>query len=242
MLEKNKTMKRKKYIGLVILLIICASCEKWFTHKDEKFVECNANCYNLIISGEAINKVTNQGINNIPVTLKWGSSCVFFCPDNIIDRKASNNTGLFAFNNFIDSSYFSNGNRLFLTIPENKEFIIFPLYNYFEIYSIHDSTLKNLKFEFYPKTQLQIKIERVETDTFEYFGVEHRFCDRMSYVDCTIARSNVEIEKEQIFNVETASDIKTYIYWRKRYLTHDVDRIDSIICKKGVINTFKIQY
>ncbi|MGE0076428.1 MAG: hypothetical protein AB7S48_01060 [Bacteroidales bacterium] len=237
-------MIQNRRYGLIILLLLFSSCEKWF-NKDEKFVECNSNCYNITLNGVIVNKVTNSGIENIPLTLRWVKPMCLFCSENIIDKNVSNNLGEFNFSNYIDTSYFFNDYHLNISVPDNKNFIIFPSDKCISIYGLDDSNIENLKFEFYPKTQLQIQIERINDDVFETFIVEHTFKENFGYVDCVIFKSSSNqytYPLNDTLNVETASDIKTYIKWIKSSNLSQIIMKDSLICKKNELNVFKIKY
>ena len=197
------------------------------------------------MEGIIINKVSNTGLENIPLTLRWIKPTCWLCPKNIIDRKSSNELGRFSFNNFIDTSYFSKGYHLSISIPGNKDYIILPYDKYISVYSLEEISLENLMFEFYPKAHLQIQIERVQNDTFETFIVEHRFKEHFGYVDCVISKNNDDqysYPLNDLFDRETASDIKTYIKWTKSSKSGRTISIDSLICKKNQTNKFIIKY
>ena len=235
-------MKRIRLYQLIFLLLMISSCEDSFDfHKDEKYIVCKStNCYSITINGKIRDRVKNTGIKGIPVTFRWVKPQCWFCPENIIDKKTTNNLGEFSFNSSIDTSLLSQRYDLFLSIQDYPEYIIFPYDRQFSFYDLKDSSLNNLIFDFYPKANLQIEIERTEKDTFDYFSIEHSFRENYSYVDYII--SSVDPKETRVLNAETASDIKTYIKWGKTFKSKHIDFRDSIICVKGKINTYKIKY
>lgn len=230
-------MRQITMIFFVLLALGCSSCCKLF---DDGFLECKSNCYTINMEGYAVNRVTNSGLKNIPFTLKWSKPMCWFCSDNTIAINSSNEQGYFVFNNQIDTSYFRNGYHLTISVPEYEDYIIIPYDRDISIYNLDEDKISDLDFTFYPKTQLQIQVVNVKNDTFEYFSVDHYFCDNLSYADYIIYKK--DSLSSRIINTVTSSDIKTYIKWRKRFLTKDIDRIDSIVCKKGIINKYKIEY
>lgn len=243
---KKTTMIQMRYIGLICLLIICSSCEKWFKNNDDKFVVCNSNCAELNAKGSIIDLTKNAGISGIPITLRWTKSQCYFCPENKIDVRSTNSNGIFSFNNSIDTSFFSKGYVLSFNVPENSQYIITsPSDKSLSIDNLNDNSLDNLKFNYYRKAKLQIKIERVEEDTFEMFIVEHYFQNNYGYVDCVITpigKNQYNYPLNDTYNTKTASDLKTYIKWTKSINSTNYVKIDSLICTKDKMSTYIIKY
>jgi len=239
-------MNLKKTSGLFLFIILLSSCNLIYnTPKEEQLLECNSNCYYISLRGSVIDKVTNKGINTIPVTLNWKKPECLFCSDNMINKIVSDNSGNFIFANSVDTSFFSNGYQLNVSIPVNNEYIIFPWENYFVIHSITDSNINNLRYELYPRTQLTIQIEKQQTDSyFDTFIVEHYFRQDFRYMDRLITRVNNQYDYpvNDTYKVETSADIKTYIRWTKIVNSVKTIGLDSIVCAKGKENVYKIKY
>ena len=213
--------------------------------KDENnFVPCTSGCYTLKFNGSIIDKVTNNSVINTPVTLNWVNPTCITCPEDVIDIQYSKGSGNFSFSNAIDTSYFSNGFHLNISIPETSDYIIFPKEKNFSVYNSTDSILNHLKFELYPKTQLLIQLVREKADAFDTFIVGHAFRKDIRYTDRIITKSTNQYDYllNDSFNVETSADIKTYITWTKIYNAVRVVKTDSIICKRNIVNTYKISY
>jgi hypothetical protein len=226
-----------KFYLLIVLTFIVSSCDFF---KDDKHIVCNSNCYEVSIKGKITDRVHNIGVDGIPVTFRWVKSNCWFCPENKIDKESTNNLGAFSFNNSIDTSFFSQGYSLFFSISDYPDYIISPYDRQFSVYDLKDNILSNLNFDFYPKAMLQIEIERVENDNFQYFSVEHSFRDNISSTDYII--SYADKKESKVISVETASDIKTYIKWSKTINSVHINYIDSINCQKNKINYYKIKY
>jgi hypothetical protein len=210
------------------------SCQK-------QLEECNSNCYPFIIRGQVLDMSKNIGISGIELKYEWINSGCYLCLDKLIDAKCTSSQGVFVFDNLIDTSKFAENYYLRISLDSsNKKNFIFSNSN-FTISGIRDSKVTNLQFEFYPKTQLQIEIERTKKDTFETFFVHHAFNKRSYYLDCAIS-INERNNFNQIIKTETYSDIFTYIYWGYSINSQYTEFKDSIICKKGQINYYKIKY
>ncbi len=238
-------MKCLLSVKLILILLIFSSCNILFDIKDEnKLVECKSGCYDIKLDGSIIDNVTKNAIKNTPITLNWTNPICATCPDNIVAIQYSNDTGTFSFSNAIDTSYFSKGYHLNISIPEKSDYIIFPKEKIFSVYNPTDNILKSLKFELYPKTQLLIQLVREKSDAFDTFIIGHAFRKDIGYTDRTIKKSSNQYDYplNDSFNVETSADIKTYITWTKINNAVRLVKTDSIICKRNVINTYKISY
>jgi len=239
-------MKQGRSVKLILILFICSSCNALFDISDEnKFVKCTKpnSCFEIKIEGSIIDKAKNDSIKNIPITLNWVNPTSSFSADNTIDIQYSNNSGNFSFLSSIDTSFFSKGYYLNVSIPIKNDYIVFPR-NTFSIYNPTDSIIKNLKYEFYPKTRLLIQIIRQMDDVFETFSVSHTFRKNFGYVDKTIHRNFNQYDSpvNDSYNVETAANIKTYITWVKTINSVRYEKTDSIICKQNTQNIYKIKY
>jgi hypothetical protein len=236
----------KKFLYLFSAIFLCSSCNLIYnTPKDEQLITCNSNCYSLNLHGTVTDKFANSGIKTIPVTLNWKKPTCLFCTDNMIDKVVSDNSGRFEFANSVDTSYFSTGYQLYVSIPLSNDYIVFPWENYFVINSVADSKVEQLKFELYPRTQLTIRIVKQQADSyFDTFVVEHAFKKDFQYVDRVISRVNNQYDNpvNDTYLVETAAGMKTYIKWTKTVGSVNTENVDSIICVKNKDNFYTIKY
>lgn len=242
---KHINMKTIQIILLTLTAILISSCELLFNLPDEeKILVCESNCYPLNLKGAVIDKTTNQGIKDIEILMDWTKPHCIFCPDNLIYKGTTDNSGNFTITNSIDTTYFQNDFHLSFSIPQKNEYIVFPSEDYYRISSLTDSTLNKLTFEFYPKVELKIKIERVETDDMTSFMIDHYFCSGLTYADVINSRGNTgfayPLNDTRI--TETSADIKTYIRWTKFIGKMKIEKLDSIICQKGKENIYTIKY
>jgi hypothetical protein len=243
--KKLLDMKPIQIILLTLTTILLSSCELLFNLPDEeKILVCESNCYSLNMKGAVIDKTTNSGIKDIQVNLNWTKPMCIFCPDNNIYTGTTDNSGNFNISNSIDTTYFQNEFHLSLSIPKNNDYIVVPLGNDFGIYSLTESMLKNVTFELYPKAELKIITERVETDNMTTFIVEHYFCKGITYGDVINSKGNAgfgsPLNDTRI--TETSANIKTYIRWTKSFGNQKIEKVDSIICQKGKENIYTIRY
>lgn len=195
--------------------------------------------------GSVIDLTKNIGVAGTPIILRWLSYKYLISPEYIIDTKSTDKNGVFSFRNSIDTTFFSKGYELAFILPENSNYIMFP--NYDEPIYVHrvtDSVLNSLRFNLYRKAKLQIQLERVEKDSLEGFIVEHTFLKLGGYIDQVNSRTvdGYVYPLNTTINAETASDIKTYIKWTKSIGKTRIENIDSIICTKDKITTYKIKY
>lgn len=240
-------MNQAKLVGSILtLLLFFSSCNILFDMKDASvFVECTKpNCYDLKVEGLVINKATNDSLNNIPITLNWVNPAYTLSSGATINVQYSNNSGSFSFINSIDTSLFSNGYHLNISIPNKSDYIVFPKGNSFSVYDPTDPILKSIKYELYPKAQLQIQLIREKTDALESLVVTHSFRKDSGYADRTILKTNGIFDNplNDQLSVETSADVKTYISWTKKVSGVKTLKTDSIVCKQNAANIYKIRY
>lgn len=241
-------MNFRKLACILFCILLFSSCNILFDVKEATaFVECKkSNCFDVNVKGSVMDQSTSSVLQNIPVTLTWENSNSVLETDNIIDVQYCTTAGNYNFVNSIDTTFFQNGYHLKLSVPALTNYITYPKSGSFNIF-IPDSAknMNNLNYEFYPKTQLVIKLVREKTDAMESIVVSHFFRKNMGYSDKTITRTGSTYDSSLTtdLNVETAADRKTYISWTKK-LTNGSKSIktDSIICKKNSVNIYKISY
>jgi hypothetical protein len=240
-----RTIKLKVTRLLFIFSIfLLTSCEIFEYYKENKYAVCEENCYEIVIDGIILNKLTNSGIKDIPITLKWEKTQCFTCPEYIIQENKSNSSGEFSFNCLIDTTYFSNEFYLSISIPKYDDYIIFPLNQRYSLFELNEYQNELIEFNFYPKAYLEIELERVENDDFENIIIEHTFKEGYRVVRVISKGPNNEYSSPLNFKyiTETASNIITHITWTKKINSNYYVNRDSIICLKDEINYFKIQY
>lgn len=233
-----------KYLILTfVIFFLFQACEHILEFGNEdKFIKCDSDCYEVILKGKILDKLTNTGIPNIPVTLKWDEWDCWFCSDKIISIQRTNSSGEFLFKSKIDTSMFAERVWLEISVPENESYIIFPSDREYNITCFEEIGSNNFQFDYYTKTNLQLELVRVKSDTFQYFSVKHWFKNKFIYADY-ITTSSGEVQENILRNVETAANVYTYIEWSKKYDSNTRKTyIDSIICEPGIVNKYKIEF
>lgn len=229
----------KRIILLVILGALINSCRK-----DQP--ACSGNCVNISISGNTYLKTSGAALTNVPVEVNWfrKAYCIG-CTSYKVASGKSGNDGKFNFNTTIDSSFFRDY-FLSVRIPTDTNYITVPSsggVNFYEerFYDFNPNAIQNLKFEFYPKTFLTIKLHRVLSDNFNYFSVDHNFTSAFGYGDYII--TGPQFATDTTFKVQTSANIYTRIVWKKTVIGGQSNQqTDSIICTNNGANIFNINY
>lgn len=185
-------------------------------------------------------------MKDIPVEAVWFRSayCIGCTSYNVVSG-TSGSDGSFAFSAKIDSSFFKDY-HLTVRIPRDSGYIILPVDGgvHFAEYSLYDfdaNAFEQLKFEYYPKTTLKIKLHRTGNDAFDFFSTNHFFVNDFGYGDLVV--TGQQFAKDTVLNVETAADVYTKITWKKMVAGAAVfEETDSLICTKNGDNSFDINY
>jgi hypothetical protein len=236
-------MKLKfKYAAVPILWVICCllivSCRK-------NQPICSGNCVDINVNGRIYLKTTNASFSNVPVEVIWFiNSLCWGCTSYTVASGKTDSDGRFNFNATIDTTYFR---KYFLAvrIPRDSNYLSAPGeggVNFIEkrIWNFTPNDLENLKVEYYPKTQLTIRLHRVLSDNFDYFGVGHNFTNEYGYGDYT--NSGPRFSTDSTLRVETAADIYTRITWNKNVNSQIHSQTDSLLCTTSGLNVFDIYY
>ncbi|MEI9946462.1 MAG: hypothetical protein WDN26_19855 [Chitinophagaceae bacterium] len=118
---------------------------------------------NINISGNTYIKTSGAALTNVPVEVNWfrKAYCIGCTSYKVVSGK-SGNDGKFSFNTTIDSNFFKDY-FLSVRVPADTNYITVPSsggvnFNEERFYDFNQNSIQNLKFEFYPKTFLTIKL------------------------------------------------------------------------------------
>ena len=189
--------------------------------------------------GKLYEKPSGEGLKNVPVEVFFVLKGKWIIPDDIkVAKGKTNNDGVFDFNVTLDKKTFEKYG-LRVRIPEQKKHINpserFGLIDR-DFNSYNENALKNMRFEFYKKASLTIKLNRVQTDDFDGFSLFYRY-DNQTYRG--LSPENASDEKLQI---ETAADVYTKVMWFKSSGKTFTEGADSLICKQDSNNIININY
>jgi|SRR5688572_5225162 len=158
-------------ISFLILLFLILSCSK------ENIEKCSANCANVIFSGKIWDSSNRKGLADLPVRVYWKDAgfCII-CPQDEIARSKTDAQGNFYLNLSVDSSRF-HGNRLYVEVPIPGDYIANNSHNGVLATSLgqYIPLVQNIKFTMYQAANLNIKLQRTQTDNFISFELSYLF-------------------------------------------------------------------
>jgi hypothetical protein len=109
------------------------------------------------------------------------------------------------------------------------------------LYDLTTNSFANLNISVYPKVNLTIKLNRNQTDNFQYFQVAYYFVDNQDFFPFSIL-SPQDINQTQLI-VPTSADIYTKIRVTKRNSSGvSTATLDSIKCLKGGTNIYTVNF
>ena len=204
-------------------------------------VICTENCFSLNINGSAFNKLTNTTAPNVPLVVDRVKFIGIASSSQPVQAFSSDNLGIFNTTISIDSTMFRNGYFLQIRVKDNNDYITLPDKGEIRLYDLTNNTFKNLHISVYPKTNLTIKLNRNQTDNFQYFSVSYYFMDNQEFFPFSILSAQ-DITRSELV-VPTTTDLFTKIRVTKRNSSGvSTSSIDSIQCFKNVNNIYTVNF
>lgn len=223
---------------LVLLLACCfalSACRK-------KKV-CKGNCADIRISGRMYDRLSNQGMAAVPVEVKWLRDRWCFCTNSYdVGHSTTDANGYYDFTVTADTSMFDQF-HLAVRLPIPAGYLHYFHDNYAEtsMQTYTPGGLQNTQFGFYPKTNLDINLHRVLSDTVKYFAVSHSF--EMTTSVLVLSGNALPAARDTTIHTVTAVGRFTTVELvkQKPSLTYTRQK-DSVLCIAGGPNTIDIYY
>ncbi len=231
---------------VIITVLMASSCLDLFDFKlPLNIVKCESDCYPIDLRGTAYNTVTGSPMKGVPVRLRWVDPGCFLCFGQIIHEAVTNSKGEYHFTSLIDTTLFSTDHHLIISLPYEGDHIAFPPNDYHYIWKLADTFQDSLNLELAYPTDLEIKIERVESDNLKVFDVSYSYGTHHTFYPYHITITNDNVPSSPLQNkmtVRTAAEVPTFIHWKKKINSDYVYFKDTIICPKNKKTRYTIQY
>ena len=208
---------------------------------------CTGKCVAINANGSVVNKLTTTSAAGVPVTLSWLTFSGIFSQSEVISKVYSKPDGSFDFTSHIDTTYFSKGYSLSLSVGSNNEYMILGYSGLIQIqsYFFNQNSFQNIQFEVYKKANLKIKLHRTLTDNFQSYSITHSNVGD-NYIDYDY---NVQSPQEVIdrnvseINVVTVADIYTKINTTKTFANGtSTTTLDSVKCTTNATSIYDVSF
>jgi hypothetical protein len=185
--------------------------------------------------------LTNTPAPNVPLVVERVKFTGLVSSSQLVQSFNSDNAGIFNTTPILDSTMFNNGYFLSIKVINNNYYMELPDRGENRLYDLTSNTFNNLNISVYPKTNLTIKLNRNQTDNFQYFSISYYFIDNQEFFPFSIL-SPQDIAKTEIV-VPTTTDLYTKIRVTKRNSSGvSMSTIDSIKCIKNLSNIFTVNF
>jgi len=222
-----------------IILGLFFSCVFLSCKKQE--VVCTGNCYTLNVNGKVVNALTNINTPNVPLIIDQVKFVGLFSSSKTLQEFTSKSEGTFSAAPSIDTTMFQDGYFLALKVKENNDYMTLPRPDDIRLYDLSTNSFSNLNIQVYPKAKLTIKLNRNQSDNFQYFQVAYYFVDNQDFFPFSIL-SPQDINQTQLI-VPTSADIYTKIRVTKRNSSGvSIATLDSIKCLKNATNVYTVSF
>lgn len=229
----------KTYIPLFFVAMLFSACKKELIAK-----KCVENCETYNIKGKLNDAVSNAGLANTTIELKWNyfRYCII-CPRDVkVYTGRTDANGNFAFAVNVDTTFFNNYS-LALSSPKNN--------NYFELFpkSLKQIDLQNDSFiqvNYYPIANLKLNLRRTSSDSLQNLIMSHLWKVPASIEYIRIQDyfgTTPKIIRDTTFNLQTIAGISTKVVINMVYANGNRAEIsDSIVCDRNTTSTLNINY
>ena len=229
----------KILLTLITVSIFITSCKK-------QAPVCTGNCGTINANGSVLNKLTTTSASGVPVSLSWVKFVGGFSQSEVIATVNSKTDGSFNFTSNIDTTYFSNGYFLSLSVGKSNDYIILGYSGLIETrtYSFDQNAFQAKQFEVYKKANLKIKLHRTLNDNFQSYAITHS-----NVTDDFLYDYNVQSPQEVIdrntseLNVVTVADVYTKIKTVKTFANGtSTITLDSVKCTTSSTSTYDVTF
>lgn len=237
----NLTMKftYKILLTLITMSIFINSCKK-------QAPVCTGNCETINANGSVINKLTSTSAASVPVSLSWVKFVGGFSQKEVIATVNSKIDGSFNLTSNIDTTYFSKGYFLSLSVGKSNDYIILGYSGLTETrtYVFDQNAFQAKQFEVYKKANLKLKLNRTLNDNFQRYAITHS-----NVADFYLYDYNVQSPQEVIdrntseINIETVADVYTKIKTVKTFANGtSTTTLDSVICTTSSTSIYDVTF
>jgi hypothetical protein len=231
-------MKTIQFVVVVTVFInsfFIAACTKSDIEK------CQSNCADIIISGKAWDSSAQKGLANLPVRVYWQDAGMCpICPEDQIASTKTDGDGNFYIDMQIDRLRF-NGNRLHVQVSMPLGYVGNGSHNGVldESTGQYQRLFQN-KFTMYQAANLNIKLQRTQTDNFISFELKYLF-------DYTTGGIYYRYGPPPLPYTEfirvAGANVFTKVTWVKGYgFGMSATFTDSIKCVANTSNTIVLDY
>ena len=234
-------MKHNYKILLTLLLvsIFINSCKK-------QAPVCTGNCGTINANGTVLNKLTTTSASGVPVSLSWVKFVGGFSQSEVIATVNSKADGSFNFTSNIDTTYFSKGYFLSLSVGKSNDYIILGYSGLIETrtYSFDQNAFQNRQFEVYKKANLKIKLHRTLNDNFQSYALTHSNVTDFFLYDYNVQSPQEVIDRNTSeINVETVADVYTKIKTVKTFANGtSTVTLDSVKCTTSSLTNYDVTF
>lgn len=231
---------RHNYTILLTLLLTSVfinSCKK-------QAPVCTRNCETINASGSVINKLTTTSAAGVPILLSWVKFVGDFSQSEVIATVNSKTDGSFNFTSNIDTTYFTKGYCLSLSVGKSNEYLIlgYSGVNETRTYSFDQNAFQAEQFEVYTKANLKIRLHRTLNDNFQSYAITHSNVTDFYLYDYNVQSPQEVIDRNTSeLNFETVADVYTKIKTVKTFANGtSTTTLDSIKCTTNSTSIYDV--
>jgi hypothetical protein len=208
---------------------------------------CTGNCVTINANGSVVNKLTSTSASGVPVSLSWVTFSGIFSQSELISKLPSKTDGSFNFTSHIDTSYFSRGYYLSLSVGSSNEYIILTYSGLIRTntYSLDLNAFQNIQFEVYKKANLKIKLHRTLNDNFQTYAIVHSSIEYYTFDNDYYVESPQEVidRNTSEIDVATVADVYTRIQTTKTFANGtSTITFDSVKCTSTTTSIYNVSF
>jgi hypothetical protein len=234
-----------KHVYKILLTVLLSSI---FINSCKKHAPvCTGNCGTINANGSVVDKLTTTNASGVPVSLRWVKFVGGFFQSEVIATVNSKTDGSFNFTSNIDTTYFSKGYFLSLSVGSSNNYIILGYSGVIETrtYSFDQNAFQTKQFEVYKKANLKIRLHRTSNDNFQSYAITHsNVIDNFFLYDYNVQSPQEVIDRNTSeLNVVTVADVYTKIKTAKTFANGtSTITLDSLKCTTNSTGIYDVTF
>jgi hypothetical protein len=229
------------------LLLIALSSFVFFNSCKKQVAVCTGDCFIINANGQVVNKSTNTSAAGVPVSLEWVKFDGLSSQSEGIATVSSKTDGTFDFTSSIDTTYFSKGYFLSLSVHSNDDYIVLAFAGVTELrsYLFDPNAFQSEQFEVYTKANLKIKLHRTLDDNFQRYEITHSNVKENLFLNDYSVQSPQEVidRNTNELDVATVADVYTRIMTAKTFADGtSTTTLDSVKCTTDSTSVYNVTF
>ncbi len=195
----------------------------------------------ITVSGRILDKVENKGVPNKTIVIKKPKKDPYdFSVETEQGRTITDKNGNYSINVKVPTG--AEGATLIEELVNDSDDYIYPS-DARSFFIANGNVTKN--YDLYATTQLKVTVKGLEKEKLQGFKIDFLYDNGLQLNFVQVIEQEAKAIKSPVLDTKTLYNTYTKIKWTK-VVSYEkniyTEGVDSILCKKGVLNTFQLNF